>query len=457
MSQQQIQMEPMPRIPTDRGVVESIESALQESPCDPTRWILSLLIHGRVSAWDQDSLAGLAPAGQEVFLMKDDDFFYPSGQELFPIDLIQGTALLSGEAIFKQKFRSEESTGFGSEYEIRSTVISRDSDGATTFGFLGLPCRSESEHMDQLFAREARQLRSAFVTARSLQTVVDSALSEDQAAVVVGGDDGRIVAANEAAARLLGSETSRLAGAPFADFEARLSRTLPDHRLVMRSLKSDAVRLSSVTLTPVRKPELDSPFVTDFFVQRLRQKVANVIAAGSLLDPEAGTESVEDQRSLVHSVISESESLEQLLAKMHLLLDFDRLTEDQVSLCTAFDQIHDSQNYGAALQIESDCDICLEQPRSAVLALSEAVLKAHLGDSESQRHTRVQIKGNDTGKRLTVTVTTIDSTPGVVGLDNCWDGFAARLAHRMGADYVSQTDTGAMSVETRIIFHTLQE
>ncbi len=409
--------------------------------------ILGLRLRGNICASERELLDSLAPPGWITFLASKHGWVHPQRTELFDLDKLQCTSHHGGGAIFSQQCRAGR-TGDRC-WRILSAVVADDQHAPLILGWCGPESDAAADRMLPAYSSLVRQARSAWMELNDLVGELSTGLARGEPMLVINRGSGRVLAANEAAARALNSTRQQLTDTESTALPSAGQRRWPGGRVSMQNLDAAGLSLTVLTLDTTEVAGREDTFVADFFTRRVRHKISNLLTAATLLESMIAENEDRSESVLVRNIVSEAESLNEYIRKATILIDYDGLETTRVSLVTALEESTDLVE--SALSCRGSIDIAengddpgMRAPHSAAVALFEAILRSHLVDRTAHPSATVAIcRPPDSAGHCIRFETQLGPGCDRVAADRGWLDYADRLAARMGFADLHSSDDGA--------------
>ena len=340
--------------------------------------LISLTLNGRLTDRDREWLDSLASDEAICFLIHGDRYLHPEDTPLFPIELIESSMLPCGTSVFSQRFRTKDSPNL-STHRILSTVIGRIDGLPIRFGLFGRENLMADKGIELAFSDSVVALREAAVCLTDLSEQILPDLNSDNPCCLLDRTSGAVMAANDAFAALIDTQSPNLSGASFQDMIADFPRQFSDNRLVIQNTSIAACPLSLVTVGDQAKASSEDN-ISRFFFHKIRNRLTAITTSASFLKSLETTSLDPDETSLVNVISDESNSLIDELDRFEFIDQYTLLPPSRQSVGAA---VHKAQS---AVIPDSDWTYQDEQtgqqatidaPEGALTRLFEAVFQIH--------------------------------------------------------------------------------
>lgn len=415
--------------------------------------ILGLRLRGHISPGERELLDNLAPDGWITFLASRHGWVHPQDTELFPLDKLQCTCSQGGGAIFSQQTRS----GADRFWRILSAAIADDQQAPLILGWCGPESETAADRMLPAYSSLIREARKSWGELDELVRELSTGLARSEPMLVVNRGSGRVITANETAARSLGTTRHQLTDSEFSTISIPVQRGSLRSRMSIRNLEAAGLNLALVTLSKPIASSDHNACVADFFTCRMRDKISHVLTAATLLESMSPERDGWPGASLIGDIIGEAESLNEYMRKASILIDHDRLGSENVSVVTALEESADlvgqSLNLAHAVSIISAVDgAVLRVPSAALVAMFEAVLLSHLVRHPLCTKTSVTVTRAEGSTGLELYFRTRTESAGVsLEAEFGWLDYADRLMARTGGGVIN-TQSESTALLTRLLF-----
>ncbi|MDH4156970.1 MAG: hypothetical protein OEW00_06825 [candidate division Zixibacteria bacterium] len=400
--------------------------------------LLGLALRPHLTESEKSFLDQLAPDRCITFLVDNDRYLHPEDVPLFPLDLIKTTVDQCGQAICTHHYPDfrDRST----RYKVHTAVVNPGQDKPVVLGFFGPERELDSCRTENSFFRLASQFRCIHESLPQLARKVREQMASGRPTVIVNRSSGRIMALNDEAVQMLGPGEPNPTDREFGDIRDRFLQLRPGSKLTMRNLSEKDLHLAVVTLEGHLQPT-PPPNVNSLFFNEIRDLGADLSAAADLLNNMAGENLTARQRRPLQDIMTAANRLNNRLARLDLLFNYDSLPVKAVSLRGEFAQaVADFNSTGArhaSIAPEADVfDATMHVPVGAYRFLFEAILAAHTAGCPAPCRTLISCDqaGSLPHRELSFRTTASDPTATVLPHRE-WGAYAVRLADLMGVRF----------------------
>lgn len=404
--------------------------------------LLGLNLRGWLTAVEYELLESLGTNDCRLFLIDEREYLYPRGFELFPLDLIR-TARPEGEdAVFRHRYCPSGDPHCGG-YVIHSAYVNCPDSQPLILGMYGAQASASTED-EAYFGELVAVFREASEKAQRIKVQLGSRIEPLVPFLVVNRCSGRVIDANKSALKALRLAEDELVGAEYSAIKHVLAPVIATHRVTIRNLTAEECRLAIITCTPVisREPE---PDYSEQCLNKMRDKISNVMAASSFL---AALVDTTDESDLAHTITDEMTELDALLDRFHLILNYENLAKVKVELAEelrhALRRISRYGLFDGDVELISDIpQTSISAPPTAIAVLIESILRDHNEAAMSGETTRIEAIGNEAEQGTALRFTTRCEDAHKFDRDIRGAAFAKKLASMMQiglSETVSETD-----------------
>ncbi|MBU8934654.1 MAG: hypothetical protein KOO62_11710 [candidate division Zixibacteria bacterium] len=269
----------------------------------------SLLLGAMLRDWltDQESafLDLLPPPGHQFFLVRQSCFLHPD-KPPFPIDIIESSAALDGNAIFSHRHELE-SRGSSGACNVRTATIQTEPGEEFVIGLYGPVDPVTRDKIDNCFSSLVRLFRHAVSSANETYLTLQEKLNTNEAHLLVNRASGCIVHANGAAGTMLSTELRSLIGQEYGQTTDQVIASGHHPAMTLENLTSGGMSLSLVRLTPSAVDAMPSVETNqDSSKDHLRSSLATIVTAASVLESSCQTLSPEETREITDIILGEA-------------------------------------------------------------------------------------------------------------------------------------------------------
>ncbi|HUV31783.1 MAG TPA: hypothetical protein VMY05_11940 [Acidobacteriota bacterium] len=410
--------------------------------------LLGLHLRGRLTPGDRELLNCLTDETSTCFLFHNGRFSHPDGLNVLPLREAETTLNSGSTATFWHRVRSEEPWS-ASGYHVYTAVL----DPAVPSPIvLGLVC-SEAAPRDRRYQRPFGDLvfrfRKAGMRAGMLIPGLDAALAGATPIMVVDRDSGQVMAANEPLCSLLKRVAAQLVDMEYSELKRDLSRAFPDLSFRLDNIGHGSV---SLTLVSLQRRTTDAGqqdrSLFDFFIHRMRGKIAAVTSAAWHLDSLHVDHRSREFSDLPRIVRTETAELDRYLTRMSLLSDFQKLKKCRLAPADELERAVGLVR--SRLARESSIEIAtpaapatVVAPAQALTFFFEALIRSHLGGMSRPTRTTITCSGSAAVRSITICCETTPIGPGSsLEPHSHWKKFTTRLADLMSISVSHQGGAG---------------
>ncbi len=425
--------------------------------------IESLLIGQCFRDWLTDSeknfLDLLAFDNSLLFLIKQGRFLHPEDVELFPMELIETTLSEGGEAFFSHHLKTTINADQG-HYQVHTAPITIP--GKTRL-ILGMLCPESLvtafEQVNQ-FSDLVINFRRASRNIESIITTIRQRYDPDHPVLIINRSSGRLLCLNPAAVKLFDHEEKYLTDMEYSQFKSRLSKVMASFKIKMENLNARENSLTVMTFTDEKS--INTPgetFLTDLLFDSLHDKAAGMVTAASYLKSLADFEHDPESSELVDIILREINNLALLTNRFRLLLNFDRMPFERISLLNELEQAIENIKAEDGKEYRVNIDdhlkpLHLQAPPSAYLFLFEAVLKRHHEATEKTRGGQINIILQNADETVTLVFETLIDKPVVNSFSReQWSQYARQLAGNLHLAYTDTVTENQIITQITIPYH----
>ncbi len=400
--------------------------------------VLGLRLRGYLAEDDRSQLDRLAPSEQKVFLVRGDRVLHPADGTPFPLEHVAAAPGQDTVALFSHRYHVDKGD-HGHAYKIQTAVLNPGQPEPFLFGWFGPEPDPLERGPDNRFSDTVEQLRQAFTNSTELTSRLSKLLSEPVPTLILDRSTERVLMCNTAAAKLMKLDQTATIGHSFEQIRGHLGRLPAGRRMTMRHMASATPELTIITLdqTTITNRD-DHRFYADFLLHPARQKLSSIITAAKLLQTDASDLGAEEVSRLSRMIAGEGRYLDDLVNKQLLLVEGVSSATGSGSIVTQIELAAD--RVSAILGQPCHTEILNNCPNSAPRAsrpsfalLTEAVLRGHQGNPDSQQPTVVTIEPDGSATGVVVRFETEISGTAAIGDDvDLMLDYARRLAIRLG-------------------------
>lgn len=423
--------------------------------------LLELLFGLTTRDWLCDSekalLDSLIDEDEVTFLLRDGVCLHPEGAPILPIDQIESAHRCSGEGVFAQR-HVIEADQTRKTCKVRSARLCDASGHELIFGSLGRDGRDDHRQIDTRFAFVVSCFRKAQESLPSLLHGVNSASGAEQPALFVNRCSGRIIGMNALALEQLALDEKGVVGVEFGQVRESLSAALEHGSLKFTNLRKGGLDLGVISL--MSGSDSHKSIVSTEpgigFVNQIRNKVSSISAAARHLDSIFSNDPGNTVTELVRIILEESADLDRHAWRQQLVAQYPDLPKVSASpvseLKAAMDLVGSSRTQCRITLLEDLVDGCrVDCPRSSLLLLFEAALRAHLALNHDQIESRITVRCHKPEEKVSVMVQTENHDRlAELRFEPDWLLYADRLAGVMEIAINHSVKTADNSLQTLI-------
>lgn len=397
----------------------------------PPRWmpdpqartaVESLLLALRFRNWlgdsEKDFLDLLAPEHSVTFLIHNREYLHPEGVSLFPMELIETALNGGGQAIFTHRYQPQRSSDHDC-YKVHTARFSPLDGDEWILGTLGPDSLYGGPSSEDRFGQVVEMFRRAWLATDHLESRVKARLEEDRPVLLINRASGRVLAAGERTAELLGAEVNELVDAEYSEISRRLNTGTDGFKLQLENLSTSPIQLCVATIQTRPKPSrraLPDALIADFFIHTMRNKLSGITAAASHLGSLAEEVDARDEIELSDIVLSEAGQLDREMDRLLTLVAYDRLPPRTVSveqsLSDAVRYVLSREGRRAAIAREQNLsERTFQCPPPALALLFESVMLSHLNHQRQPSRTRVSFTEQASYTEVRVSTVLENPTP----------------------------------------------
>jgi len=422
--------------------------------------MLGLRWRGYLSDQDRNLIDWLFGEFQIAFILRDGQYLHPDGVPLLPDGALDVPPLQSSEAVFtlrlKGSHRGGEERGL-----LRAARLSRPDEPELIIGCLGGEDSSNRRPADDRFGHLVTRFRAAWEKSGRIEANLRRRIDEGEPNLIICRTSGRIVAASESMARRLGSTATALAGREYSEIAAQLAGSLNADTLHLENVRIEETFLSlaSFRIRPKQPEPRPNAQLADFFVHKMKNKLATIMAASSHLCDLLPQQN--ELTELLEIITAESTRLDGYLDRLNLLeaAKNPRRYETSImdSLKTAVSNL--TKEIAPAPVVEFR-GVRTQRTVSAVPqslpVLFDAILRTHRVTHKDHGITAIRVTETDTGSEISVFT---ECSQHAAGLDPDvrWHEYASQLAESMGLTYYRKNHSDSNCLTSMVEITQLQE
>lgn len=399
---------------------------------------LAMQLRDQLNQCEQSLLDQIAGPDVIAFLIAGEEYLHPADTPLFPLELVETTRNMGGEAIFTQRYRPQSEKSDHS-YVLHSAMIGMQRDKTVVFGFLAPETNGDKNKLEDHFCATACAFRQTLRAAATVADQIRQRLSGDYPSMLVSQSTGRILAANRQLARMVGAEIVEVTELSFDKVRELLSRYVGRMRISLETMRVGQQAVSLVTFAREGGRASNENKVTGFFAHKMRNKLAGITSAASQWLSMKGETIDESSLELADIVLSEAASLNWQLDRLMAYLQSQDQPRRSVAiaeeLLLAVQQIRGiATDRHPPIEWDEEADLGrINAPSMACCALFEAVLLRHL--AADQVPITIAFEKPDSGSVLRMTVQS-DYSQSVYSQEelNVHTLYARRLAQAIGIE-----------------------
>jgi hypothetical protein len=249
-------------------------------------------------------------------------------------------------------------------------------------------------------------------------------------------------------------------GHPFERIRGHLGRLPAGRRMTMRHMASATPELTIITLdeTTITNRD-DRRFYADFLLHPARQKLSSIIMAAKLLQTDPSHMGAEEISRLSRMIAVEARYLDDLVNKQLLLVEGCSTATRSGSMVTqielAADRVSSILGQPCNIEMQDNCpNSAPRASRPSFTLLTEAVLRGHQGNPNSQQPTVVTIEPDGSTTGVMVRFETEISDAAAIGDDiDLMLDYARRLAIRLGYQEFNSSFISNHLIRTEILLN----
>ena len=408
---------------------------------------------------DRSQLDRLAPSEQKVFLVHGDRMLHPASGTPFPLEHVAATPSQDTVALFSHRYRVDKGD-HGHAYKIQTAVLNPGQPEPFLFGWFGPEPDPLERGPDNRFSDTVEQLRQAFTNSTELTSRLSKLLDEPVPTLILDRSTERVLMCNAAAAELMKLDQTATIGHRFEKIRSHLVRLPAGRSMTMRHMASATPELTIITLdeTTISNRD-DHRFCADFLLHPARQKLSSIIMAAKLLQTDASDLGAEEVSRLSRMIASEGRYLDDLVNKQLLLVEGVSTATSSGSMVTqielAADRVSSILGQPCNTEMQDNCpNSAPRASRPSFALLTEAVLRGHQGDPNSQQPTVVTIEPDGSATGVVVRFETEMSGTAAIGDDvDLMLDYARRLATRLGYHECKSSFISNRRIRTEMILN----
>ncbi len=423
--------------------------------------LLELLFGLTTRDWLCDSekslLDSLIDEDEVTFLLRDGVCLHPEGAPVLPIDQIESAHRCSGEGVFAQR-HVIDTDHTRTACKVRTARLCEAGGHELILGSLGREGRDDHRRIDTRFAFVVGCFRKAQESLAPLLQSVKNATTGEQPALFVNRGSGRIIGMNAVAQDKLAFEDRSVVGMEFGQVRDNLSEALEHGSLKFTNLRKGGLDLGIISLLSDSDERAIAPASGPGtgFVNQIRNKVSSISAAARHLDSIFSNDPGNTVTELVRIILEESADLDRHAWRQQLVAQYPELPKFAASpvseLKAAMDLVSSSRNQCRITLFEDLVDGCrVDCPRSSLLLLFEAALRAHLALNHDQIESKITVRCQKQADNVSVMLQTSNHDQRTeLQFEPDWLLYADRLAGVMEIGINHSVKTADNSLQTLI-------
>ncbi|MBD3332118.1 hypothetical protein GF356_04660 [candidate division GN15 bacterium] len=450
----------------DRTVIATAEDQATCGECDrhQTQFAdLALAMHmrARLNRYEQSMLDELGGQDTITFLIAGEDYLHPADTPLFPLELVETTRKMGGEAIFTQRYYPESQQS-DHVYLLNSALVGTLGDEPMVFGFLSPTGNGDQRDLEDSFCTVACAFRRAMKAASDASEPLQERLETDSPVMVVSRATGRILAANRPLARMVDSDPEEVSELSVERVRELLARYVGRVKMSMDTVSVGGQDVSVVTFARTTGSSTGEQKVTGFFAHKMRNKLAGITTAASQWLSMKGATIDETSLELADIVLSEAASLNWQLDRLMSYLQSQDQPRRSVSvseeLMLAVQQIRGiATDRQPPIEWDNEAELGrVSAPSMACCSLFEAVLLRHLAADRAPVQIRFE---QPEGARQVKMIFESTCKPSAYSVDELeiHTSYARRLAESIGVELrAPRTDSdGTLTTELTLKTNTV--
>ncbi|MEA2031309.1 MAG: hypothetical protein U9N55_06925 [candidate division Zixibacteria bacterium] len=404
----------------------------------------------------------LAPENHQVFLIREGRFLYPKGAPLFPLDVINPSSELAGEAIFSHRYELTSDIG-RKVYRARTTSIKLERGSSLIFGLFSPEDAAFNDDIDDRFSSLVYMFRKASKSARKTCKILQKKIDNSRAQLIVNRASGCVVHANREAGSMLANELHDLVGSEYSHTASKIGDLSTQHKISLENFKVDDINLSLVTLTPLNRDTTSAtPAETDTNSVRFKDSLSAIVTAASVIESSFDSLNAREIKDMANVILDEAYDVNRQLSIENQLKKYAKRTQYRVNLQyeveKAIDSITSANRFTGEIKLHVSSEFpYATAPCDVYVNLFESVLSVHSRAAGNASKTLVSISSDDVDRKLSVIISTRSS--GAIHrsfLNNGLQQDIERLAKKLDVGLQYELDDQSSRIVTSIII-PLQE
>ncbi len=371
--------------------------------------LLSLRLHNWLTNNEKAFLDNLASEKDLVFLIKGDKYFHPEELEIFPAETIQSCSNGKDEAVFSQKYTSENSNG-NQTFRIRTASIDSINGDKLILGQFGPDLISEKEDKDSRFHQLVELFRKSVKPASQTYHMLDKKLEVENPVIIINRTSGYIVHANNAAGTLLSSNSRELIGTEFSQTTDKMKSLISNYKMNIENISSADMSFSIVKLIPSKKKQVKP--VREIFEEtnaELRGPISTIVTAASILETESKSP---ETKKLLGVILDEIQDVDHQLKLKNLVSVFSDLEQKETNLKYeaehAIDRYTTRKNYKGFIELQTEPNLPhVTVPDKSYMNLIYSILGNHARAAKNNGRTTVRIFNRKADNKIIISISTI--------------------------------------------------
>ncbi len=413
--------------------------------------LLGIELRGWLSTREKEYLDSLAPDNALTFLVLGSEYLHPAEISLFPVDLIDDTITLGGDAVFSHRFSPADGRGNG-QSRVCTGVVGAVNGKPLVLGMFGPDSPTDKHLLENRFEQVIGSFRAARQSVRLLGDSLKSA-PDGSARILVNRACGRILHVDQAICDAVNKPPFDFVSREYGTIEHLLRPMVRRHRMKMENLAGGCLHIACLTFIPAAKASTPVRLHTPL-VESLLGDMAGITSSAEYLHTHGDTIAVEEIQSLAGQIAHTGRQISRRLARYQMLANFDRLETEPVNVLfqleQAVDRLAQLGDRGVLMHAdEISADMTQTAPRDAWLLLFESILELHRTAPGRVGPTSVDIEPN--GNSLHIDFTTeIPGAIRVAELERLWHQETDKLAARLGAPLHRKLLLESNAIRTRV-------
>lgn len=413
--------------------------------------LLGIELRGWLSTREKEYLDSLAPDNALAFLVLGSEYLHPAEISLFPIDLIDDTITLGGDAVFSHRFSPADGRGNG-QSRVCTGVIGAVHGKPLVLGMFGPDSPTDKHLLENRFEQVIGSFRAARQSVRLLSDALKPA-PDGSARILVNRASGRVLHVDQTICDTVNKPPFDFVSREYGTVEQLLRPMVRRHRMKMENLTGGCLHVACLTFTPAAKASTPVRLHTSL-VDSLLGDIAGITSSAEYLHSQSDTIEVEELRSLAGQMARTGRHITSRLSRYRILANFDRLESEPVNVLSqleqAVDRLAQLGDRGVIMHADDPfADLTRTAPRDAWLLLFESILELHRTAPGRVGPTEVELEPN--GNSLHINFTTeIPGAIRVAELERLWHQETDKLAARLGAPLQRKLLLESNAILTRV-------